>query len=81
MDSEIVEHGGDAVGPLLQCRQRARRDGIRHSGAGWSKKMSRPSDVIALIHPCIDGSSDMSSQLLTHIGTNTMSRSPLGDAL
>ena len=26
--SEIVEHRGDAVGPLLQGRQRARRDGI-----------------------------------------------------
>ena len=30
---EIVEHRGDAVGPLLQGRQRARRDGIRRSGA------------------------------------------------
>jgi hypothetical protein len=46
---------------------------------GWSKKMSRPTDVIALIHPCIDGSSGMSSQLLTHIGTNTMSRGPSRD--
>ena len=31
--SEIVEHRGDAVGPLLQGRQRARRDGIGRSGA------------------------------------------------
>ena len=31
--SEIVEHRGDAVGPLLQGRQRARRDGIGGSGA------------------------------------------------
>jgi hypothetical protein len=30
---EIVQHCGDAVGPLLQGRQRARRDGIRRSGA------------------------------------------------
>ena len=30
---EIVEHRGDAVGPLLQRRQRARRDGIGRSGA------------------------------------------------
>ena len=30
---EIVEHRGDAVGPLLQGRQRARRDGIGRSGA------------------------------------------------
>ena len=31
--SEIVEHRGDAVGPLLQGRQRARRDGIGRSRA------------------------------------------------
>ena len=31
--SEIVQHRGDAVGPLLQGRQRARRDGIGRSGA------------------------------------------------
>ena len=30
---EIVEHRGDAVGPLLQRRQRARRDGIGRSRA------------------------------------------------
>ena len=30
---EIVEHRGDAVGPLLQGRQRARRDGIGRSRA------------------------------------------------
>ena len=30
---EIVQHRGDAVGPLLQGRQRARRDGIGRSGA------------------------------------------------
>ena len=30
---EIVEHRGDAVGPLLQGRQRARRDGVGPSGA------------------------------------------------
>jgi hypothetical protein len=31
--AEIVEHGGDAVGPLLQGRQRGRRDRIGCSGA------------------------------------------------
>jgi len=31
--SEIVEHGGDAVGPLLQGWQCARRDGIGCAGA------------------------------------------------
>ena len=30
---EIVEHRGNAVGPLLQRRQRARRDRIRRSRA------------------------------------------------
>ena len=48
---EVVEHRGDAVGPLLQGRQRARRDRIRRPVPGWSKKMSRPSDVIASTHP------------------------------
>ena len=47
---------------------------------GWSKKISRPSDVIAAIDPRTDGSSGMSSQLLNHIGTSTMSRSPSADA-
>jgi hypothetical protein len=31
--SEVVEHRGDAVGPLLQGLQRARRDGIGRSRA------------------------------------------------
>jgi hypothetical protein len=31
--SEFVEHRGDAVGPLLEGRERARRDGIRRSCA------------------------------------------------
>ena len=48
---EIVEHRGDAVGPLLQGRQRARPDGIGAPVPGWSKKISRPSDVIASTHP------------------------------
>ena len=30
---EIIQHRGDAVGPLLQRRQRGRRDGIRRSRA------------------------------------------------
>ena len=37
---ESVEHRGYAVGPLLQSRQRARRDRIGRSCAGWSKKIS-----------------------------------------
>ena len=50
--SESVEHRGDAVGPLLQGRQRARLRRDRTAPVpGWSKKMSRPSDVIASTHP------------------------------
>jgi hypothetical protein len=48
---EVVEHRGDAVGPLLQGRHRARRDRIGAPVPGWSKKMSRPSDVSASTHP------------------------------
>jgi len=47
---------------------------------GWSKKMSRPSDVIASIHPCMDGSSGTTSQFVNQFGTNTMSRGPSRDA-
>jgi hypothetical protein len=48
---EIVKHRGDAVGPLLQGRQRARRDRIRRPVPGWSKKINRPNDVIASTQP------------------------------
>ena len=78
--SEIVEHCGDAVGPLLDGRQRARSDRIGGSGAGWSKKISRPSEVIASTQPCREGNSGSSSQQVNQGGTNTMSRSPSADA-
>ena len=48
---EVVEHRGDAVGPLLQGRQRPGVTGSDAPVPGWSKKMSRPSDVIASTHP------------------------------
>jgi hypothetical protein len=48
---EIVEHRSDAVGPLLQGRQRARRDRIGRTGARLIEKMRRPSDVIASTQP------------------------------
>jgi hypothetical protein len=47
---------------------------------GWSKKIIRPSEVIASTQPRVDGSSGKSSQQLNQFGTNTMSRSPSGDA-
>jgi len=47
---------------------------------GWSKKISRPSDVIASTHPRTDGSSGRTSQQKNQFGTNTMSRFPSGDA-
>ena len=47
---------------------------------GWSKKMSRPSVVIASIQPWRDGSSGKTSQHVNQFGTNTMSQAPGGDA-
>ena len=47
---------------------------------GWSKTMSRPSEVIASTHPWMDGSSGRCSQQVNQFGTNTMSRTPGGDA-
>jgi hypothetical protein len=44
------QNRGDAVSPLLQRRQ-CPSCGIRRTGAGWSEKTSRPSDVIASTHP------------------------------
>jgi hypothetical protein len=46
---------------------------------GWSKKMSRPSDVIASTHPRRDGNSGKMSQQVIQFGTNTMSRGPSRD--
>jgi hypothetical protein len=47
---------------------------------GWSKKISRPSDVIASTHPRTKGSSGNTSLQVNQFGTNTMSRAPGGDA-
>ena len=46
----------------------------------WSKKMSRPSDVIASNQPWIVGSSGKTSQFVNWGETNTMSRGPSRDA-
>jgi hypothetical protein len=47
---------------------------------GWSKTMSRPSDVIAWIHPWMNGSSGRISQQVNQFETYTMSRGPSRDA-
>ena len=70
------------------CSKVGSASGVTGSDApvpGWSKKMSRPSDVIASTHPWMDGSSGKTSQFVNQFGTNTMSRGPsarraIGDA-
>jgi hypothetical protein len=47
---------------------------------GWSKKMSRPSEVIASNQPWIDGSSGKTSQFVNRGETTTLSRGPSRDA-
>jgi len=41
---------------------------------GWSKKINRPSDVIASTHPCMGSSSGRISQLVDQLATLTMPR-------
>ena len=47
---------------------------------GWSKKISRPRDLIASTQPRMEGSSGTTSQFVNQLETNTMSRGPLSDA-
>ena len=49
--AEIVEHRGDAVGQLLDVGSAPGLTGSDAPVPGWSKKISRPSDVIASTHP------------------------------
>ena len=51
---EIVEHRGDAVGPLLQGRQRARRDGIGCSGARLVEE-DEPTERCHRLDPPLNG--------------------------
>jgi hypothetical protein len=48
---EIVQHRGDAVGPLLKVGSAPGVTGSDAPVPGWSMKMSRPSEVIASTHP------------------------------
>ena len=51
---EIVEHRGDAVGPLLQGRQRARRDGIGRSRARLVEE-DQPTERCHRLDPPLNG--------------------------
>ena len=51
---EIVEHRGDAVGPLLQGRQRARRDGIGRSRARLVEE-DEPTERCHRLDPPLNG--------------------------
>ena len=65
------------------CSKVGSAPGVTGSDApvpGWSKKIRRPSIVIASIHPCSDGSSGTTSQFVNQFGMNTMSRAPSRDA-
>ena len=77
--SWLPRSSSTAVMLSAHCSNVGSAPGVTGSDApvpGWSKKITRPSDVIASIQPCIDGSSGMSSQLVNQFGTNTMSRWP-----
>ena len=52
--SEIVKHCGDAVGPLLQGRQRARGDGIGHSRARLVEE-DEPTERCHRLDPALEG--------------------------
>jgi hypothetical protein len=52
--SEIVEHRGDAVGPLLQGRHRARRDGIGRSRARLVEE-DQPTERCRRLDPPLKG--------------------------
>ena len=77
--SEIVEHRGDAVGPLLQRRQRARRDGVGGSRARLVEEDESPQRCHRLDPPCREGNSGRISQHVNQFGMNTMSRGPSRD--
>ena len=51
---EVVEHRGDAVGPLLQGRQRARRDGIGRSRARLVEE-DEPTERRHRLDPTLNG--------------------------
>jgi hypothetical protein len=48
---EIVEHRGDAVGHCSSVGSAPHVTGSDAPVPGWSRKISRPSDVIASTHP------------------------------
>ena len=52
--AEIVEHRGDAVGPLLQRRQRTRRDGIGRARARLVEE-DQPTERCHRLNPPLNG--------------------------
>ena len=65
------------------CSKVGSAPGVTGSDApvpGWSKKMSRPSDVIASTHLEWTVAPARTSQQVNQFGTNTMSRGPSRDA-
>ncbi len=79
--SRLPRSSSTAVMLSADCSKVGSAPGLTGSEApvpGWSKKMSRPSDVIASAHPWMDGSSGRTSQHVNQFGTNTMSRATRG---
>ena len=76
---EIVEHRGDAVGPSLHGRQRARCDGIGRSGAGLVEE-DEPTERCHRLDPALKRRQlGKTSQFVNQGETNTMSRGPSRD--
>jgi len=77
--SLLARSSSTAVMLSAHCSKVGSAPGVTGSDApvpGWSRKMSRPSDVIASTHPWTEGSSGRISQQVNQFGTNTMSRGP-----
>ena len=82
---EIVQHCGDAVGPLLQGRQRARRDGIGHSRARLVEE-DQPTERCHRLDPPLKGRQlrkDLAAREPVrdeHDVASTFARRAIGDA-
>ena len=77
--AEIVEYRSDAVGQVLDRWERARPDRSDAPVPGWSKKISRPSDVIASDPPLKRRRLRHELTIADHVG-RTRCREPSRDA-
>ena len=85
--SRLPRSSSTAVMLSAHCSRVGSAPGVTGSEApvpGWSKKMSRPSDVIASTHPWREGSSGRSSQHVNQFGqghdvASTFARRAIGD--